>query len=130
MLSRSQHSGVGARLGVCARKILASEAIPVDNKPKADDFRQQRPQACSGKLDDRRAPSPGLMHHGRSCASVRRRHLIRRALEVSKGSVTRAARLLGITHQGQAFIINGRHKSLLAIRTPVKTRRRSIIRYR
>jgi len=44
--------------------------------------------------------------------------------------VTRAARLLGITHQGLAFILNGRHKSLLSIRTPVKRRRRSIIRYR
>jgi len=56
--------------------------------------------------------------------------LIRQALETSRGSVTRAARLLGITHQGLAFILNGRHKSLLSIRTPVKRRRRSIIRYR
>jgi transcriptional regulator with GAF, ATPase, and Fis domain len=56
--------------------------------------------------------------------------LIRQALETSGGSVTRAARLLGITHQGLAFILNGRHKSLLSIRTPVKRRRRSIIRYR
>ena len=56
--------------------------------------------------------------------------LIRQALESSGGSVTRAARSLGITHQGLAFILNGRHKSLLSIRTPVKRRRRSIIRYR
>ena len=55
--------------------------------------------------------------------------LIRKALEDSGGSVTRAARLLGVTHQGLAFILNGRHSDLLSIRTPVKRRRRSIIRY-
>ena len=54
--------------------------------------------------------------------------LIRKALEDSGGSVTRAARLLGVTHQGLAFILNGRHSDLLSIRTPVKKRRRSIIR--
>ena len=56
-------------------------------------------------------------------------NLIRQALQATGGSVTRAARLLGVTHQGLAFILNGRHKDLLAIRTPVKRRRRSIIRY-
>jgi tetratricopeptide (TPR) repeat protein len=56
-------------------------------------------------------------------------NLIRQALEATGGSVTRAARLLGVTHQGLAFILNGRHKDLLAIRTPVRRRRRSIIRY-
>jgi DNA-binding NtrC family response regulator len=54
--------------------------------------------------------------------------LIRKALEDSGGSVTRAARMLGVTHQGLAFILNGRHSDLLSIRTPVKKRRRSIIR--
>jgi hypothetical protein len=51
------------------------------------------------------------------------------ALEESGGSVTRAARRLGVTHQGLAFILNGRHSDLLSIRTPVKKRRRSIIRH-
>jgi hypothetical protein len=50
-------------------------------------------------------------------------------LDKSGGSVTRAARMLGITHQGLAFILNGRHKSLLSARKPAKPRRRSIIRY-
>jgi transcriptional regulator with PAS, ATPase and Fis domain len=54
--------------------------------------------------------------------------LIKRALEASGGSVTKAARLLGISHQGLAFILNGRHKDLLAVRTPVRPRRKSIIR--
>ena len=55
--------------------------------------------------------------------------LIKRALDASDGSITRAARLLGLTHQGLAFILNGRQKSLLSSRKPVKRRRRSIIRY-
>ena len=54
--------------------------------------------------------------------------LIKLALETARGSVTRAARLLGITHQGLAFILQGRHKSLLASRTPARPRRRSLMR--
>ena len=53
--------------------------------------------------------------------------LIKRALETSRGSVTRAARLLGITHQGLAFILQGRHINLLASRTPARPRRRSLM---
>ena len=48
---------------------------------------------------------------------------------VDAGSVTRAARLLGVTHQGLAFILNGRQKGLLSSRKPAKRRRRSIIRF-
>jgi transcriptional regulator with PAS, ATPase and Fis domain len=53
--------------------------------------------------------------------------LIKQALEAEKGSVTRAARLLGVTHQGLAFILHGRQKELLPARSPVKRRRRSIL---
>ena len=48
MLSRSQHSGVRARLGECARKILTSETNLVDNKLQAGIFDGQRSQAGSG----------------------------------------------------------------------------------
>jgi DNA-binding NtrC family response regulator/Tfp pilus assembly protein PilF len=54
--------------------------------------------------------------------------LIQRALEAAQGGVTRAARLLGITHQTLSFILNNRHKDLLSARKPVRRRRRSIIR--
>jgi transcriptional regulator with PAS, ATPase and Fis domain len=53
--------------------------------------------------------------------------LIKYALEAEKGSITRAARLLGVTHQGLAFILHGRQKDLAEARTPVKRRRRSIL---
>lgn len=53
--------------------------------------------------------------------------LIRRALLKSGGSVTRAARLLGVSHQRLVNAINSRHKALLAERTPKRRRFRSII---
>jgi transcriptional regulator with GAF, ATPase, and Fis domain len=54
--------------------------------------------------------------------------LIRAALEEAKGSLTRAARLLGVTHQGLAYILKGRHKDLLPARKPARRRRVSIIK--
>lgn len=54
--------------------------------------------------------------------------LIKRALEEAKGSVTRAAKILGLTHQGLCYIINHRHKNLLAARAPIRVRRKSLIK--
>lgn len=53
--------------------------------------------------------------------------LIKLALDNSNGSVTRAARLLGVTHQRLCSILRGRHKNLLAAKKPAQRRRRSII---
>ncbi|HEV7373764.1 MAG TPA: sigma 54-interacting transcriptional regulator [Pyrinomonadaceae bacterium] len=53
--------------------------------------------------------------------------LIRLALENAKGSVTRAARLLGVTHQRLCSMLQGRHKNLLVAKKPAQRRRRSII---
>lgn len=54
--------------------------------------------------------------------------LIEQALEEAHGSVTKAARLLGLTHQTLGTILNTRHKSLADKRTPVRRRLRSIIK--
>lgn len=54
--------------------------------------------------------------------------LIEQALEEGGGSVTKAARLLGLTHQTLGTILNTRHKSLAGKRTPVRKRLRSIIK--
>jgi transcriptional regulator with PAS, ATPase and Fis domain len=54
--------------------------------------------------------------------------LIRRALDATQGGVTRAARLLGTTHQALIAILNTRHQDLLSARKPAQRRRRSIIR--
>ena len=53
---------------------------------------------------------------------------IRAALDETDGSVTRAAKLLGLTHQGLCYITNARHKSLLTARAPVRVRRKSIMK--
>lgn len=54
-------------------------------------------------------------------------NLIKMALDATQGHITRAARLLGTTHQGLAYILQGRHKELLSARTPVRKRRRSVM---
>lgn len=53
--------------------------------------------------------------------------LIKLALETARGSVTRAARLLGITHQRLSSMLQGRHKDLLYAKKPAQRRKRSII---
>ena len=110
LLAKSQNLSLKTRLGECARRVLSASL----DKP-----------STTGAVADASIP-PGFSLD----AEVLRYEgtLIRRALEECGGSVTRAARLLGVTHQGLAFILNGRHSDLLAIRTPVKRRRRSIIR--
>lgn len=112
LLSKSQNLSLKTRLGECARRILS---IALDNPNKAT------PAATDVALTPGFSLDTEVLRYEGS--------LIRRALEESGGSVTRAARLLGVTHQGLAFILNGRHSDLLSIRSPVKRRRRSIIRH-
>jgi tetratricopeptide (TPR) repeat protein len=54
--------------------------------------------------------------------------LIERALELESGSVSRAARRLGLKHQSLTYMLQARHKHLLGKRTPPEKRRRSIIK--
>lgn len=52
--------------------------------------------------------------------------LIARALEQENGSVTRAARELGLSHPGLLKILDGRQsKTLGAVRSPKRVRRKS-----
>lgn len=108
LLANSQNRAIQARLGSCARRVLAKA-----NSNRSSDEAASMGQGFSleGEV---------LRYEG---------SLIRQALETSGGSVTRAARMLGVTHQGLAFILNGRHSDLLSIRTPVKKRRKSIIKF-
>jgi transcriptional regulator with GAF, ATPase, and Fis domain len=54
--------------------------------------------------------------------------LIERALDESGGSITKAARLLGMTHQTLGSILDKRHKTLSRKRKPARTRLKSIIK--
>ena len=56
--------------------------------------------------------------------------LIERALDAAGGSVTRAAKVLGIRHQTFLSMLNTRHRKLLEKRTPPGRRLRSIIKER
>lgn len=116
-LSNSQHRQIRSRLGECARRLVVSAWSNVESNNRTAQTVNSPTSSSSEQVSLEAAV---LRYEG---------DLIRQALESSGGSVTRAARMLGVTHQGLAFILNGRHKDLLSIRTPVKKRRRSIIRY-
>lgn len=111
-LTPSLHPAVRIRLGECARSVLLAEAHEATSGSQIS--------TLDAGAADRSLEEKVLRYEG---------ELINRALLASDGSVTRAARLLGITHQGLAFILNGRQKNLLSSRKPAKRRRRSIIRY-
>lgn len=54
--------------------------------------------------------------------------LIERALEEAGGSLTKAARLLGLTHQTLGSTLNSRHKQLSGKRKPPQKRLKSIMK--
>ncbi|HEX8720211.1 MAG TPA: tetratricopeptide repeat protein [Pyrinomonadaceae bacterium] len=54
--------------------------------------------------------------------------LIQQALELESGSVSRAARRLGLKHQSLSHMLTARHKGLMPKRTPPERRLRSIIK--
>jgi tetratricopeptide (TPR) repeat protein len=69
----------------------------------------------------------GQFSSGRALVEDRRsmeREVIKLALEQANGSVTHAARSLGMSWQGLAYTLRTRHKDLLEVRTPVRPRRR------
>lgn len=53
--------------------------------------------------------------------------LIKRALESAQGSVTHAARNLGISYQALGYMLETRHKSLMTERTPPRRRFRKVV---
>ncbi|MBD0325675.1 MAG: response regulator [Pyrinomonadaceae bacterium] len=103
LLGDSQHPGIIARLNKCSQRVLHL----LVSCPTLIDW--------SGfSLKD----------------AVRRyeRRFIERALQEAKGSVTRAARLLGLKHQTLIALMKSRHQDLMKARKPISRRRRSIIR--
>ena len=73
------------------------------------------------QFEDKNFTLPGAVHGFEA-------KLIERALEESGGSVTKAARLLGLTHQTFNSILNKRHKQLSGKRKPARRRLKSIIK--
>jgi tetratricopeptide (TPR) repeat protein len=128
LLSSSQHYRIAFRLGECARLVIAASDLSRTSQSPREDLSVS---ANTSVQPEQNVEAPDSTASFSLEAEVHRYegNLIRQALQTAGGSVTRAARLLGITHQGLAFILNGRHSDLLSVRTPVKRRKRSIIRY-
>jgi tetratricopeptide (TPR) repeat protein len=130
-LGNSQHPQIQSRLGKTARRfILTNFASPSQPEDGSTGMRGELTVHSQPATEASGAPGFSIEVSLEEHVLRYEADLISRALAASGGSVTRAARMLGVTHQGLAFILNGRHKDLLSARSPVKRRRRSIIRYR
>lgn len=118
-LSTSQHQETLKRLLAAANRIFEATAREADSA---------RASAAEG-------PEPaGTDEEGEAnFRELTRRYenkLIRQALQKGGGSVTQAARLLGLSHQALNYMIEHRHEELLFERTPVQKRKRSLVRSR
>jgi tetratricopeptide (TPR) repeat protein len=101
LLSGSQDAEEVARLRACALIVMRRMAGP---QPGERDF---------------------AMHDAVQELEAR---CIEQALEAAGGSVTRAAKLLGLRHQSFIAMLNTRHRKLLPKRSPAEKRLRSIIK--
>jgi tetratricopeptide (TPR) repeat protein len=55
--------------------------------------------------------------------------LIKQALILSKGRVTYAARMLGISHQRLIYIVEKRHQDLISLRRPAQRRPKTLVKH-
>ncbi|HEX8178500.1 MAG TPA: tetratricopeptide repeat protein [Pyrinomonadaceae bacterium] len=113
LLKGTQDAETLARLRICARRVIAARQVAeaVKEKRSGVDF------WADFSLAER--------------AEAYEARYIRRALMEARGSVSRAARLLGFKHHASLVaLLQGRHKSLAHLRTMPEKRRRSIIRVR
>lgn len=101
LLKDSQEAEDAARLKACARVVMK--------------------RLTTVEFGDKNFSFHGVVHEFEA-------NLIQRALEESGGSITKAARLLGLTHQTLGSILNKRHKRLAPKRKAVRRRLKSIIK--
>ncbi len=90
-----------------------------------------RLRACARLIIIRRMAGLSLLDRNFSLHGARHdleARYIAQALDEAGGSITRAAKLLGLGHQSLTNILKARHKTLLTKRTPPRTRRKSIIK--
>src|SRR5205085_7755921 len=111
LLKATQDAETIARLRACARRLITARRTSLPNAPKRSrtDFWANFSLAKRVRAYEAR--------------------YIRRALIEAGGSISRAARLLGIKHHASlAALLQRRHRSLAHLRTPAGKRGRSIIR--
>jgi tetratricopeptide (TPR) repeat protein len=101
LLKGTQDAEDVARLRACARLVIAS--------------------LSGAQLHEKDFSLQGAVHELEA-------RLIEYALELERGSVTRAARRLGLKHQSLSHMLRSRHQELLGKRTPPNPRGRSFIK--
>jgi tetratricopeptide (TPR) repeat protein len=106
LLENSQNNQTLARLRGCARSVIKKLLEQPGTQTAPEEF------LLDGTLYDELNRYEG--------------ELIRRAWERSGGKLTRTAHLLGITHQGLRYILEGRQKDRIPGMTAPRPRRRSI----
>jgi tetratricopeptide (TPR) repeat protein len=105
LLANSQHPGILARLGACARRIFSLITPQLASLPEQNRAETFRP------------PSNWHGFHFWTETERYEKYLIARALKDANREVTRASKLLGFPHhQSLIAMLNGRHKDLLTAR--------------
>ncbi len=102
LLKETQDAEEIARLRACAR--VVTRRLP------------------GARISDKEFSLPKVVHAFEA-------KFIREALETEHGVISRVAKRLGISHQTLINALKTRHRDLLRLRTPVRTRKRSIIHY-
>ncbi|HEX8845747.1 MAG TPA: response regulator [Pyrinomonadaceae bacterium] len=103
LLAASRNMGTHARLSACAARVLFLAGV----LPMAATWENFSLREALRRYEGR---------------------IIERALRDAGGIVTRAAHMLGFKHHTSLInILNSRHTELLAVRTPIEPRRRSLI---
>jgi CheY-like chemotaxis protein len=143
-ISTAQESGALTNAGLAALTMIEehgrerlSETAVYDLYRRADKWLRDtqdaeavaRLRACA-RLMGRRLVGPRLSDEDFALPDAilaYEARFIREALEATQGSISNAAKRLGIRHQSLIHILKTRHKDLLGLRTPARARRRSII---
>ena len=123
-----EHAGAGRLAGPELAQVYGRADELLKDTQDADDI--QRLRAC-GRTVVRRLAGAQLNDKNFSFYGAvldLEASLIEQALEMESGSVSRAARRLGLKHQSLSHMLKARHKSLMDKRTPPAKRRRSIIK--
>lgn len=124
LLSGTTHAGTLVRLRTASREIITMLAVGAKDSMNSS---LMQPAANNGRTGMNLAEALC----GSTLAEEIKRYegeLIAQALEACGGSVTQAARVLGLTHQSLSFILHSRHRGLSANLKPRKRRQRSIMR--
>ncbi len=142
----AQEAGANTQAGLAALTLIEEHAAAgrlagpelADVYRRADEFLKDtqdaediaRLRACGrvvvkrlsgAQLNDKNFSFYGAVHEMEAS-------LIEQALEMESGSVSRAARRLGMKHQSLSHMLKARHKHLMGKRTPPERRLRSIIK--